>query len=105
MRAGYELAKKAGVSLSSASHSTSTHPPSPPPPPPPPPSLCSQNEVKWKQMADLAINKCQFGLAMECLHHAEDYGGLLLLATSAGDADTLQSIGGFGRVLLEARSP
>jgi coatomer subunit beta' len=30
---------------------------------------------------------------MECLHHAEDYGGLLLLATSAGDADTLARVG------------
>ena len=40
-------------------------------------------------MGDLAITKCQFGLALECLHHAKDYSGMLLLATSAGDADTL----------------
>ncbi len=37
--------------------------------------------------------KCQFGLALECLHHAQDYGGLLLLATSAGDAATLEKLG------------
>lgn len=39
------------------------------------------------------MNKCQFGLAMECLHHAKDYGGLLLLATSAGDASSLDKLG------------
>ena len=36
--------------------------------------------------------KCQFGLALECLHHAQDYGGLLLVATSAGDAGTLDKL-------------
>ena len=41
----------------------------------------------------MATGRGQFGLAMECLHHAEDYGGLLLLATSAGDADTLAKVG------------
>lgn len=49
--------------------------------------------MKWKQLAELATGKGQFGLAMECLHHAQDYGGLLLLATSAGDADTLVRVG------------
>ena len=41
----------------------------------------------------MASGRGQFGLAMECLRHAEDYGGLLLLATSAGDAETLERIG------------
>lgn len=45
-----------------------------------------QSEQKWKQLAELAISKCQFGLAQECLHHAQDYGGLLLLATASGNA-------------------
>lgn len=36
--------------------------------------------------------KCQFGLSLECLHHAHDFGGLLLLATSAGDASTLEKL-------------
>lgn len=44
-----------------------------------------QSEQKWKQLAELAISKCEFGLAQECLHNANDYGGLLLLATSAGN--------------------
>ena len=39
------------------------------------------------------MDKCQFGLALECLHHAQDFGGLLLLATSAGDAGTVQKLG------------
>jgi len=62
MRAGYELAKKA------------------------------ESDTKWKQLAELAMAKCQFGLALECLHHAQDFGGLLLLASSAGDAGTLQKL-------------
>ncbi len=51
-----------------------------------------QSDAKWKQLADLAMAKCQFGLALECLHHAQDFGGLLLLATSAGDAGTVQRL-------------
>ena len=39
------------------------------------------------------MSKCQFGLALECLHHAKDYSGLLLVATSAGDASTLEKLG------------
>ena len=54
--------------------------------PPPPAATVPQAEQKWKQLAELAISKCQFGLAQECLHHAQDYGGLLLLATASGNA-------------------
>lgn len=46
-----------------------------------------QSEQKWKQLAELATTKCQFVLAQECLHHAQDYGGLLLLATASGNAN------------------
>ncbi|KAJ8410925.1 hypothetical protein AAFF_G00188820 [Aldrovandia affinis] len=46
----------------------------------------AESEQKWKQLAELAIGKCQFRLAQECLHHAQDYGGLLLLATASGNA-------------------
>lgn len=38
------------------------------------------------------MSKCQFGLALECLYHAQDFGGLLLLATSAGDAGTMEKL-------------
>ncbi|CDQ87278.1 unnamed protein product [Oncorhynchus mykiss] len=45
----------------------------------------AESEQKWKQLAELATTKCQFVLAQECLHHAQDYGGLLLLATASGN--------------------
>ncbi|KAG2462572.1 COPB2 protein, partial [Polypterus senegalus] len=45
----------------------------------------AKSEQKWKRVAELAVNKCQFGLAQECLHHAQDYGGILLLATASGN--------------------
>ncbi|XP_064642284.1 coatomer subunit beta'-like isoform X2 [Lineus longissimus] len=53
----------------------------------------SESEQKWKQLAELATSKCEFGLAQECLHQAQDFGGLLLLATSAGNADMVQKLG------------
>ncbi|XP_054453239.1 coatomer subunit beta'-like [Anoplopoma fimbria] len=46
----------------------------------------AESEHKWKQLAELATTKCQFSLAQECLHQAQDYGGLLLLATASGNA-------------------
>ncbi|XP_069003584.1 coatomer subunit beta'-like [Embiotoca jacksoni] len=50
-------------------------------------ALEAESEHKWKQLAELATTKCQFSLAQECLHQAQDYGGLLLLATTSGNAD------------------
>merc|ERR1712241_383783 len=35
----------------------------------------------------------QFELAQECLHKANDYGGLLLLATSSGNTEMVKSLG------------
>ncbi len=52
-----------------------------------------QSEQKWKQLADLATSKCEFGLAQECLHAARDFGGLLLLASSAGNANMVGRLG------------
>lgn len=52
----------------------------------------SDSEQKWKQLADLAINKCDFTLAQEALHNANDMGGLLLLATSAGNAEMIEKL-------------
>ena len=40
----------------------------------------ADSEQKWKQLAELAIKKCNFALAKEALHEAQDLGGLLLLA-------------------------
>ncbi|KAL7990839.1 hypothetical protein Chor_014269 [Crotalus horridus] len=55
-------------------------------------ALEAESEQKWKQLAELAINKCQFGLAQECLHHAQDYGGLLLLATASGNTNMVSKL-------------
>ena len=38
------------------------------------------------------MSKCEFQLAEECLHHAKDYGGLLLLATSSGNASMVEKL-------------
>ncbi|CAL1543677.1 unnamed protein product [Lymnaea stagnalis] len=53
----------------------------------------TQSEQKWKQLAELAIRRCEFGLAQECLHQAHDYGGLLLLASSAGNREMVAKVG------------
>jgi len=53
----------------------------------------AQSEHKWKQLADIATNKCDFDMAQECLHKAQDFGGLLLLATASGNAEMVQRLG------------
>ena len=53
----------------------------------------AQSEEKWKQLAELATAKSQFSLAQECLHRAQDFGGLLLLATSSGNAEMVSKLG------------
>jgi len=53
----------------------------------------SGSEQKWKQLAELATSKADFQLAQQCLHEAQDYGGLLLLATAAGNADMVEKLG------------
>uniref|UniRef100_A0A146QJL8 Coatomer subunit beta' n=1 Tax=Fundulus heteroclitus TaxID=8078 RepID=A0A146QJL8_FUNHE len=50
-------------------------------------ALEAESEHKWKQLAEAATTRCQFSLAQECLHQAQDYGGLLLLATASGSAE------------------
>ncbi|XP_055621190.1 coatomer subunit beta' isoform X1 [Toxorhynchites rutilus septentrionalis] len=53
----------------------------------------SDSPQKWSQLASIATSKNKFDLVKECLTNANDYGGLLLLATSTGDADMLQNLG------------
>lgn len=53
----------------------------------------AESEQKWKQLSELATSRCEFGLAQECLHQAEDFGGLLLLASSAGNAEMVYKLG------------
>ncbi|XP_070562088.1 coatomer subunit beta'-like isoform X2 [Ptychodera flava] len=52
----------------------------------------TESEEKWKQLAELATSKCEFKLASECLHNAQDYGALLLLATCSGDAKMVEKV-------------
>ncbi len=52
-------------------------------------ALQLQSEQKWKQLADLATEKGRFDMAQDCLHRAQDFGGLLLLATSSGNRDMI----------------
>ncbi|PSN49934.1 Coatomer subunit beta' [Blattella germanica] len=51
------------------------------------------SQQKWRQLAELATTRGDFALAQECLQHAQDFGGLLLLATSSGDADMVRKLG------------
>merc|ERR1719393_1148609 len=53
----------------------------------------SGSEQKWKQLAELATSQAKFDLAQQCLHEAQDHGGLLLLATAAGNADMVGKLG------------
>lgn len=39
---------------------------------------------KWRQLGELATAKGNLELTEECLREAQDFGGLLLLATSSG---------------------
>jgi len=49
-------------------------------------------EQKWRQLADLAMAKCDMQLASKCMQNAQDYGGVLLLASATGDAAALESL-------------
>lgn len=44
----------------------------------------ADNPQKWSQLADVATSKNEFVLVKECLEKANDFAGLLLLATSSG---------------------
>eukprot|EP00045_Choanoeca_perplexa_P013710 m.156219 g.156219 ORF g.156219 m.156219 type:complete len:969 (-) comp16435_c0_seq1:82-2988(-) len=50
------------------------------------------NVHKWKQLAEAAMKKSLFELAEECLGHANDYSGQLLLYSSAGKADKMAEL-------------
>lgn len=56
----------------------------------------TENPQKWSQLADVATKQNKFDLVKECLERANDFGGLLLLATSSGDADMVRNLGDMG---------
>lgn len=47
----------------------------------------ANNPHKWSQLGEAAAATNNMALAKECMQRAQDFGGLLLLATSSGDAD------------------
>ncbi|PKA57196.1 Coatomer subunit beta'-1 [Apostasia shenzhenica] len=47
----------------------------------------AQSESKWKELGKLAMSTGKLDLAEECLSHALDLSGLLLLYSSLGDAE------------------
>nr|NVI69862.1 coat protein (coatomer) beta' [Cucujiformia] len=53
----------------------------------------ANNPQKWSQLAELAASTNNLQLAKECMQKAQDFGGLLLLATSSGDAEAVQQLG------------
>ncbi|OAY82999.1 Coatomer subunit beta'-1 [Ananas comosus] len=46
-----------------------------------------QSESKWKQLGELALSIGKLEMAEECLSHARDLSGLLLLYSALGDAE------------------
>jgi len=56
----------------------------------------ADNPQKWSQLADAASRKNNMTLVKECMQKANDYSGLLLLATSSGDGEMLEQLGEMG---------
>lgn len=52
----------------------------------------AESEHKWKQLAEMATKKCDFNLAQECLHKADDYGSLVLLASATGNTNMMHKM-------------
>ncbi|KAL8232387.1 hypothetical protein R6Q57_002165 [Mikania cordata] len=55
-------------------------------------ALVSQSESKWKQLGELAMSTGLLDMAEECLKHANDLSGLLLLYSSLGDAEEIAKL-------------
>lgn len=53
----------------------------------------ANSQQKWRQLASLATQQGKLTLVQECLQKAEDAAGLLLLATSTGDAEMVEELG------------
>lgn len=56
----------------------------------------AENPQKWSQLADVASRKNNMALVKECMEKANDFSGLLLLATASGDAEMLKNLGDNG---------
>ncbi|KAK9069754.1 hypothetical protein SSX86_010148 [Deinandra increscens subsp. villosa] len=55
-------------------------------------ALIAQSESKWKQLGELAMSTGLLDMAEDCLKHANDLSGLLLLYSSLGDAEEIAKL-------------
>ncbi|KAK9066084.1 hypothetical protein SSX86_015486 [Deinandra increscens subsp. villosa] len=55
-------------------------------------ALVAQNESKWKQLGELAMSTGLLDMAEDCLKHANDLSGLLLLYSSFGYAEDIAKL-------------
>uniref|UniRef100_A0A0E0NBH4 COPA/B TPR domain-containing protein n=1 Tax=Oryza rufipogon TaxID=4529 RepID=A0A0E0NBH4_ORYRU len=55
-------------------------------------AIQAQSESKWRQLGELAMSTGKLDMAEECLLHAMDLSGLLLLYSSLGDAEGLTKL-------------
>lgn len=53
----------------------------------------ANNPQKWSQLGELAISINNLQLAKESMKRAQDYGGLLLMASSSGDLELMRYLG------------
>ncbi|KRT79981.1 WD40 domain-containing protein, partial [Oryctes borbonicus] len=53
----------------------------------------ANNPQKWSQLGELAATSNNLPLAKECMQRAQDFSGLLLVATSIGDAELVRKLG------------
>ncbi|OIT02744.1 coatomer subunit beta'-2 [Nicotiana attenuata] len=60
-------------------------------------AVIAQSESKWKQLGDLAMSAGMLEMAEECLKHANDLSGLLLLYSSLGDAEGITKLASFAK--------
>lgn len=56
----------------------------------------AENPQKWSQLADVASRKNNMTLVKECMQKANDFSGLLLLATASSDEQMLKDVGEAG---------
>ncbi|KAK4726607.1 hypothetical protein R3W88_031524 [Solanum pinnatisectum] len=60
-------------------------------------AIVAQSESKWKQLGDLAMSSGRLEMAEECLKHANDLSGLLLLYSSLGDVEGITLLASFAK--------
>ncbi|KAJ6715238.1 COATOMER SUBUNIT BETA'-1 [Salix viminalis] len=56
-----------------------------------------QSESKWKQLGELAMSNGKLEMAEECMGHATDLSGLLLLYSSLGDSEGISKLGSLAK--------